>query len=59
MVRYLLRRLPSVFGVLFAASVLIFAVLRLVPGDPASTLAGPEASPSAINLRRNSAAFSR
>ena len=43
--RYLLRRLPSAVAVLFAASVLIFAILRVVPGDPASTLAGPDATP--------------
>ena len=30
--RYLLRRLPSAIAVLFAASVLIFAILRVVPG---------------------------
>jgi peptide/nickel transport system permease protein len=46
--RYLLRRLPSAVGVLLLASVLIFAILRLVPGDPASLLAGPDASPEAV-----------
>lgn len=53
MVRYLLCRLPSAVGVLAAASVLIFAVLRLVPGDPASTLAGPEASPETVAAIRH------
>ncbi|MFE7596147.1 ABC transporter permease [Streptomyces sp. NPDC057494] len=42
---YLLRRLPSALLVLLAASFLAFAVLRLVPGDPAAVLAGPDASP--------------
>ncbi|MEV7568460.1 ABC transporter permease [Streptomyces tanashiensis] len=42
---YLLRRLPSALLVLLAASFLVFAVLRLVPGDPAAVLAGPDASP--------------
>lgn len=46
--RYLLHRLPSAIAVLLVASVLIFALLRLVPGDPASTLAGPDASPETI-----------
>ncbi|AJF63559.1 ABC transporter permease [Streptomyces vietnamensis] len=41
---YLLRRLPSALLVLLAASFLAFAVLRLVPGDPAAVLAGPDAS---------------
>lgn len=53
MVRYLLRRLPSAVAVLFAASVLIFGILRLVPGDPASTLAGPDATPEAIATIRH------
>lgn len=41
---YLLRRLPSALLVLLLASFLAFAVLRLVPGDPAAVLAGPDAS---------------
>lgn len=53
MVRYFLRRLPSAVAVLFAASVLIFAILRLVPGDPASTLAGPDATPETIAAIRH------
>ncbi|WP_435971838.1 ABC transporter permease [Streptomyces sp. Qhu_M48] len=42
---YLLRRLPSALLVLLVASFLVFALLRLVPGDPAAVLAGPDASP--------------
>ncbi|WP_328946553.1 ABC transporter permease [Streptomyces sp. NBC_00250] len=42
---YLLRRLPSALLVLLVASFVAFAVLRLVPGDPAAVLAGPDASP--------------
>ncbi|MFC8898127.1 ABC transporter permease [Streptomyces cinereoruber] len=41
---YLLRRLPSALLVLLVASFVVFAVLRLVPGDPAAVLAGPDAS---------------
>lgn len=48
MTRYLLRRLPSVVTVLVGASFLVFALIRLVPGDPASSLAGPQASPDAV-----------
>ncbi|QDP98078.1 ABC transporter permease [Microlunatus elymi] len=54
MISYLLRRLPSAILVLFLASVLIFAVLRLVPGDPATTLAGVDATAEAIaQIRHN------
>ncbi|MFI1785165.1 ABC transporter permease [Streptomyces rubiginosohelvolus] len=50
---YLLRRLPSALLVLFAASFLIFAILRLVPGDPATSLAGPDASPATVAAIRD------
>ncbi|ALO06325.1 ABC transporter, permease protein [Streptomyces venezuelae] len=42
---HLLRRLPSALLVLLVASFVAFALLRLVPGDPAAVLAGPDASP--------------
>lgn len=54
MVRYLVHRVPSAVAVLVLASLLIFFVLRLVPGDPATTLAGPDASPEAIAAVRHS-----
>ena len=43
MLRYVLRRLPSAIVVLLIASVVIFFILRLAPGDPAASLAGPDA----------------
>ncbi|MFJ9639807.1 ABC transporter permease [Streptomyces sp. NPDC101178] len=46
--RYLLRRLPSAFLVLLGASFLIFSILRLVPGDPATSLAGPDADAATV-----------
>ncbi|MFB9371883.1 ABC transporter permease [Kitasatospora sp. NPDC001664] len=45
---FLLRRLPSGLLVLAAASFLIFSILRLIPGDPATSLAGPDAGPEAV-----------
>lgn len=48
MLRYLLSRVPSALLVLFLASVVVFSVLRLIPGDPATTLAGADASPEAV-----------
>ena len=53
MTRYLLRRVPSFVAILLLASVLIFAMIRLIPGDPATTLAGPDASPQAIAAIRH------
>lgn len=52
MLRYALSRLPSALGVLAVASVVIFALLRLVPGDPAQVLAGPDASAESLAALR-------
>lgn len=54
MSRYLLRRLPSALLVLFLASILIFLVIRLVPGDPATALAGADATDESIAAIRSS-----
>ncbi|NKY86815.1 ABC transporter permease [Nocardia veterana] len=59
MTRYLLRRIPSALLVLFAASILIFLLLRLVPGDPALTLAGPDATPEAVTAIRHQLGLDR
>ncbi|MFE9424788.1 ABC transporter permease [Kitasatospora sp. NPDC006697] len=45
---YLLRRLPSGLLVLLLASFTVFLILRLIPGDPASSLAGPDAGPAGV-----------
>lgn len=52
MLRYSLSRIPSALIVLVVGSVLIFTLLRLVPGDPALVLAGPDASPEALAALR-------
>jgi peptide/nickel transport system permease protein len=48
MIHYLLRKLPSVLLVLFATSIIAFLLPRFAPGDPASTIAGPDASPEQV-----------
>jgi len=52
MIGYLIRRIPSAVLVLFATSVLAFVLPRLAPGDPATTLAGPEATTVEIDAIR-------
>lgn len=52
MLLYSLRRLPSALLVLAVGSVVVFTLLRLVPGDPALILAGPDASPEALEALR-------
>ncbi|MCK5753026.1 MAG: ABC transporter permease, partial [Mycobacterium sp.] len=53
MTGYLLRRIPTALVVLAVASVLIFAVLRLIPGGPEAALAGPDASPAQLAAIRH------
>lgn len=48
MLRYLLGRLPSAAATLALASVLVFALVRVVPGDAASVLAGEDADPATV-----------
>ena len=52
MTSFLLRRLPAALGVIVAGSVVVFALLRLIPGDPATSLAGPDAPPEAVDALR-------
>lgn len=54
MLKYSLRRIPSALLVLAVGSVVIFTLLRLVPGDPALILAGPDAAPETLDALRNS-----
>jgi peptide/nickel transport system permease protein len=59
MIRYLIRRLPSVLLVLIATSVIAFLLPRLVPGDPAAVVAGPDASPETIAAIRTELGLDR
>lgn len=44
MTRYILRRLLALIPILVGVSVLIFVIMRMVPGDPARQALGPEAT---------------
>lgn len=44
MTRFLLRRLLLVVPILFGVSVIVFATVKIIPGDPVALLAGPGAS---------------
>jgi len=53
MLNYLLKRLFSTIPVLLGISLLLFFMLRLLPGDPAQVLAGQMATPQEIeNIRQ-------
>lgn len=49
---YSLWRLVQAALLLFLASVLVFLLLRLIPGDPAITIAGPNARPEQLEAVR-------
>src|SRR5579875_1014381 len=46
--RYLLRRLVQIIPVLFGISVVVFLLVRLIPGDPARAMLGTRATPQLI-----------
>ena len=52
MIRYLLGRAPSIAVVVFLASIVAFMLPRLAPGDPATILAGPDATPDIVDAIR-------
>jgi len=49
---YLARRVAALGLVLLAVSVLVFAILRLIPGDPAALIAGVDARPEEVERLR-------
>ena len=52
MQRYLIRRLLLLIPTLFLASILIFAIIALAPGDPARMMLGANATPEEIAVER-------
>jgi peptide/nickel transport system permease protein len=46
MIRYIIRRLIQAVGVLILVSVLVFLLVRLIPGDPIQLLLGEDLSPA-------------
>ncbi|GAA4725320.1 ABC transporter permease subunit [Brevibacillus fulvus] len=50
--RYIVKRLISLVPIIFGISVLVFTILHLVPGDPASIMLGTSATPEAIKVLR-------
>ena len=50
--RYVLRRLWQTIPVLFGVSLLAFAVMHVVPGDPVRLIAGPDAPESVVERIR-------
>ena len=52
MLPYFIKRLGSLIVSLFVASLVIFACIEIVPGDPASFMLGVNAQPDTVNALR-------
>lgn len=49
---HILRRLLQAIPVVLISSIMVFSILQLVPGDPATNLAGPDASDEDVQVIR-------
>lgn len=52
MTQYILRRLLALIPILLGVSIIIFLVMRLIPGDPARQSLGPEATGEQVEVLR-------
>lgn len=59
MARYALRRLAEFIPILFVASILVWVMIYLVPGDPVLLRLGPDATPAQITAERNAMGLDR
>lgn len=59
MQKYLIRRLLQAIPTLFLASVIVFLIIALAPGDPAAALAGSEATAAQIAAIREDLGLNR
>ncbi|NED63488.1 ABC transporter permease, partial [Streptomyces sp. SID10244] len=59
MLGYVIRRIPTAVVVLAIASLLIFSILRLIPGGPEAALAGPDAGPEQLAAIRHDLGLDR
>ncbi|MFP3422207.1 ABC transporter permease, partial [Bacillus sp. SIMBA_161] len=48
MLSYSIRRVLMLIPVLLGMSIVVFSIIRAIPGDPAVTILGEKASPKAI-----------
>ena len=51
--KYILRRLIQIIPVLFIASIIVFSIIHLIPGDPASIMAGSNATDEQLAALRS------
>jgi peptide/nickel transport system permease protein len=56
---FILRRLVQMIPVLFGITLVVFALLQLIPGDPATTMLGLQARPEAVAALRRELGLDR
>ncbi len=59
MTAYLLRRLVAVIPVMVVVVTVVFLLVHLIPGDPASAMLGPDATPAQIDATRRQLGLDR
>jgi len=59
LLKYTLKRIFSLIPVLFVVSIVIFALIHLTPGEPASVILGPEATPEQVQELRKQLGLDR
>ena len=52
MLKFLINRLASTLPVLGVVAIIVFAMLRMAPGDPVAMIAGENASAADMELMR-------
>ena len=57
--RYVLRRVATLVATLVCVSILVFVVIRVLPGDPALIIMGTEGSPEAVARLREALGLNR
>jgi peptide/nickel transport system permease protein len=59
MLRYLLDRLAGLLAVMLVVATIVFVIIRLTPGDPATVMLGPQASAQDIAALRTQLGLDR
>lgn len=52
MVKYFVKRILQMIPLLFALSIIVFFLIRLIPGDPVSAMLGPGIPPDNVEFER-------
>jgi len=59
MSRYIMRRVAALLPVLFGVSVIVFSIMKFIPGDPARLVAGMDAAEEDVQLIRHQLGLDR